>query len=75
MMVFNRNRSHVFTSKCGPSAMSSTPSNQGALVAFYNFDYSAISCKMNGTMAPLFSISKKESLWELDQKNTDNNRL
>jgi len=25
MMVFNRNRSQVFTSKCGPSAMSSSP--------------------------------------------------
>jgi len=25
MMVFNRNQSQVFTSKCGPSAMSSSP--------------------------------------------------
>jgi len=25
MMIFNRNRSHFFTSKCGPSAMSSSP--------------------------------------------------
>jgi len=25
MLVFNRNRSQVFASKCGPSAMSSSP--------------------------------------------------
>jgi len=25
MMAFNRNRSQVFKSKCGPSAMSSSP--------------------------------------------------
>jgi len=31
MMVFNRNRSQVFTSKCGPSAMPSSPRSSRTL--------------------------------------------
>jgi len=30
VMVFNRNRLQVFSSKCGPSAMSTSPSSSGA---------------------------------------------
>jgi len=30
MSVFNRNRSQVFTSKCGPSAMSSPPGSSSS---------------------------------------------
>jgi len=36
MMVFNRNRSQVFTSKCGPSAMSSSPRSSSISDRFCN---------------------------------------
>jgi len=43
MMVFNRNRAQVFASKCGPSAMSSSPRSSSPKMQFekYRFEYFA----------------------------------